>query len=412
MNAMEAPNASHQQRQRDVKVKALYDKARLLWLSPNTDQDLDEVERNLRQIWFDKDDTAEEEDGESSRKRRKKEVDPCSITGQAGSRLALWFLQSGRVSQADAILQQLQYECRLSSHVLDGGDDKTTNNNQSQKMRINTNVPCRIYDHFLSDGDLQQLLSVFGDIDATYWTDHNYSVEPPSPYFSYLIPLKDVKSFGYLGSLIQRLQTCLVEWQPLLRSCSQVEMWVHNRPAATGHQLHFDTDNEGREGAVRHPLVTCVLYLSEDRGGPTLVTNQRKSSRYPADQGWLSQSVVGRMTAIDGRVLHCVVPGKATITTAPQQRRVTLMLAFWRRIHVRREPGVGAARAFPSSVDDESCTWANRLRDPTVASTSPEEDHPTSVDPEPLNHVFETVRGEPWPVSSGLPSYDCVFQGI
>ena len=32
------------------------------------------------------------------------------------------------------------------------------------------------------------LQSVFLDPQASYWTDHNYTVEPPSPYFSYLIP--------------------------------------------------------------------------------------------------------------------------------------------------------------------------------------------------------------------------------
>ena len=85
------------------------------------------------------------------------------------------------------------------------------------------------------------------------------------------------------------------------------------------------------------------------------------------------------------------------------------MLAFWRRIKVRDETTPGAARKFPSDRD-----WARRLKDPTLKSTPPTDWSPTKdkVDPEPLDYVFETLRGDPWPISSGLPSYDCVFQGI
>ena len=402
--------------------KALYDRARSLWLSPIVEKDLDEVETILRTIWSDRGSIEQREDRGNDvdvyrdHKRSKKGVDSCSMVGQAGCRLALWLIQSNRVSEADEILKQLSFACRLSSRVLMGQANEKQSANVVTRKDTLVDIPCRVYDRFLSDADLKQLMSVFGDIRSSYWTDHNYSVEPPSPYFSYLIPCKDLENFGFLGSLITRLKTCLMEWQPLLRSCSQVEMWAHNRPAATGHQLHFDTDNEGCESNVRHPLMTCILYLT-DVGGPSLVTNQRKSSRYPADKGWLSDSVVGRMTALDGRVLHCVVPGRPTY---PQTRRVTLMLAFWRRIKVRggddgdddsSAATVGAARKFPRNSNRD---WARRLRDPTLVSTSQADWSATQdkVKPEPLDHVFENLIGEPWPISSGLPSYDCVFQGI
>uniref|UniRef100_A0A7S3L552 Uncharacterized protein n=1 Tax=Amphora coffeiformis TaxID=265554 RepID=A0A7S3L552_9STRA len=401
--------------EREQQHKALYDKARSLWLSPSTEKDLDEVETILRTIWASRssieqhDDEVEGPHPPPPTKRSKKEFDSCSVMGQTGSRLALWLIQSNRVSEADEILQQLSFQCRLSSRVLRSEVNEKQSTSSTVKKGMPRDIPCRVYDRFLSDADLNHLLSVFGDIESSYWMDHNYSVEPPSPYFSYLIPLKALDNFGFLGSLITRLKTCLMEWQPLLRSCSQVEMWAHNRPAATGHQLHFDTDNEGYDSTVRHPLMTCILYLTEV-GGPSLVTNQRKSSRYPADKGWLSHSAVGRMTALDGRVLHCVLPGQATTN---QTRRITLMLAFWRRIKVRgddKESTAGAARKFPTDNRD----WARRLREPTLASTPPTDWSPTQdkADPEPLDHVFENLSGEPWPISSGLPSYDCVFQGI
>lgn len=466
MEATKEPTAEATQRQQQTVDKddeigqqnerqqqLLYEKARSMWLSGTH---LDEVERILYNLWNNGKGLEEVEcnDSEGRPQKRLKNVNnsnntttttttnldpkeknkkPCSTDvlqqSQVGPRLALWLIQSGRVSEADKILQQLSYECRLSSRILlVGKDDGNGNNDEHRKTNSGSRFlaqqqqqqqpPCHVYDRFLSDADLAKLRSVFGDIDSTYWTDHDYSVEPPSPYYSFLIPLSsrrkeaEPENFGFLGSLIERLRDCLLDWQPLIKTCTHCEMWAHNRPSATGHQMHFDTDNEGicdsDCSAVRHPLVTCILYLT-DVGGPSLVTNQRKASRHAADKGWLSHAKVGRMMAMDGRVLHCVVPGKAT--TDPQ-RRVTLMLAFWRRIKMRGQdetkPG-GAARKFPVNRP-----WAKALRDPSVVST-PQADwdkHKDRLHPQPLDHVFENLQGKPWPVASGLPSYDCVFQGI
>lgn len=393
--------------------------ARSLWLSPpqgTTAEDLNQVETILLSLWLGDDgnnkikqqvegkETAITIKGSNSNKRAKTRIDPCTIKGKAGSRLALWLIQSGRAEQADKILKQLYFECRLSSRLLSG--EATKDPAYASKSNGPSDPPCRVYNHFLSEKDIQQLMSVFGNISSTYWTDHAYSVEPASPYFSYMIPLRQLDSFGFLGSLIGRLRDELVGWQPLLRTCSAVELWAHNRPCATGHQLHFDTDNEGSgESAVRHPLITCILYLT-NVGGPTVVTNQRKASRYPADKGWISHAAVGRMTALDGRILHGVVPGRSTLD---HQRRVSLMLAFWRRIKVRDEPTPGAARKFP--VDRP---WAQTLREPALSSTAPEgwSSAENRAEPELLDYVFEDLNGKPWQTASGLPDYNCIFQGI
>jgi hypothetical protein len=372
-------------------------KARSMWLSPTSEADLEQVEAILKKMWYDRDAIGEDPMPE---KKARRQVDACSTKGQAGTRLAFWLIQSNRVSEGDEILRSLSFECRLSSRILMGkrmSQQKGTNNSF-------VDLPCRVYDRFLSPSDVEQLWSVFGDVESSYWTDHNYSVEPPSPYFSYLLPLKGLDNFGFLGSLIARLRDCLQDWQPLLKTCSHCEMWAHNRPSATGHQLHFDTDNEGRDSNVRHPVATAIVYLT-DAGGPTLITNQRKTSRYPADKGWLCNPVVGRITALDGRVLHCVVPGQPVTDS---KRRVTVMLAFWRRIKVRDETSPGAARRFPDEPP-----WAQILKGSSISSQVPSWDRSKDcVDPEPLDHVFETLRGEPWSATAGLPSYDCVFQGI
>ncbi|GFH10320.1 uncharacterized protein HaLaN_05611, partial [Haematococcus lacustris] len=44
---------------------------------------------------------------------------------------------------------------------------------------------------------------------------------------------------------------------PTARSARWAEWWCHCRPHTAGHQLHFDSaneGNEGRQGAVSNPL--------------------------------------------------------------------------------------------------------------------------------------------------------------
>lgn len=103
----------------------------------------------------------------------------------------------------------------------------------------------------------------------------------------------------------------------------------------TGHQLHYDSDDEG-QGGIRNPIFTSVLYLNPNTssssidtqsgtggssgdslcgsseqsfiGGPTLVTDQVLGGGL-ATKGWLSYPAVNRFTMFDGRYLHgeCMV---------------------------------------------------------------------------------------------------------
>jgi hypothetical protein len=258
----------------------------------------------------------------------------------------------------------------------------------------------------LSPKEIDCLSSVFLDPNSSYWTSHGYQVEPPSPYFSYLIHLDSVEKFGCLGQLVRRLQSFLAEtWKLALRQAVACELWAHNRPHATGHQFHFDSDNEGIDGVIRNPICSCILYLSEESvGGPSVITNQRLASHSPADKGWASQPRKGRLVAFDGKVLHGVVPGKG-VPSATSRRRATVMLAFWRRIRVRDEKGFGAARPFPTQE-----SWAQQL----CWTTAEEKRKPTPVPVRPITlpRVYETVGGKAWTRSMGFPDYEQVFQGL
>lgn len=88
-----------------------------------------------------------------------------------------------------------------------------------------------------------------------------------------------------------------------------------------GHQLHFDSDDEG-QGGVRHPIITAIVYLSNNVtaapltspsspqppaqawvGGPTLMTDQVLGGPL-ATQGWLAYPETNRAVFFDGRYLH------------------------------------------------------------------------------------------------------------
>ena len=117
---------------------------------------------------------------------------------------------------------------------------------------------------------------------------------------------------------------------------SAVPTWttLSRDPSPPGHQLHFDSDDEG-VGGVRNPIISSVVYLSSSSpsgsssaaasgavatehggsvygaviGGPTLVTDQRLCGEL-ATKGWLAYPAINRVTMFDGRVLH----GKACLS--------------------------------------------------------------------------------------------------
>ena len=50
----------------------------------------------------------------------------------------------------------------------------------------------------------------------------------------------------------------------------------------SGHQLHFDSDETRTQAGQppSHPLVSCILYITDEVGGPTLVTDQVEGQTY------------------------------------------------------------------------------------------------------------------------------------
>lgn len=200
-------------------------------------------------------------------------------------------------------------------------------------------------------------------------------------------------------------------------------MYQHNRPHASGHQMHFDSDDEGKDG-IRNPIISTILYVSSNKeegeisGGPSLVTTQRLRDNFLAERGYLSFPKEKRMVAFDGKVLHGVVPGKG-VSPVPvmngnvedcSRRRVTLMLAFWRKIQIRDENGPGSARPFP--IGDDNVSWAKQLVEEPTSHDGNSETSPVETSPVEIDCVYETLDGDPWTKRMGMPEYDQVFQGF
>jgi len=399
-------------------------KAREIWLHSTTQSDLDEVERLYRWALSSKkniepvSDINYASDSEPPQKKAKK--GQCGLDRSdyisASEKFALLLCQSGRCKKAKKGLASIGFTCRLAKRVLDYPEESKASSQTDLKRQ---KAPCTIVDNFLTQAELERLQSVFESTTASYWTSHNYAVEPPSPYFSYVLSLDQIETdrFGFVGRLIQKVLHCplLTAKFPQLPNTRYIEMWAHNRPHASGHQLHFDSDDEGR-GGVRNPIISTILYIAdgdadEIAGGPSMVTNQKLSDEKLASKGWMSLPRPCRLVAFDGRYLHGVVPGKGT----KHGRRVTLMFAFWDDIKIRRGLGQGSARPFPKNVLPP---WASKLTEPMNTNTdaAKADDHNQyknckTTEPIELDRVYETLEGKAWNKRE-MPAYDEVFQGF
>lgn len=226
-----------------------------------------------------------------------------------------------------------------------------------------------VYDNVLPPPLLQALETAFAP-DSSFWTSHDYSNgsssgKPPSPYFSYIVPLteqeQNIKSNSVLMQILRILQHHVGTSYSNVNKNNSVaaEWWCHCRPHSSGHQLHFDSDDEGR-GGVRNPIASSVLSLTQKSiGGETLVTSQSTNdTTLCSENGWLCEGKVNRLVAFKGDLLHGVVPGSGVDESHFEGRRITFMVAFWETIRIQDEEGPGAARPV-SRVENQE--WAKPL---------------------------------------------------
>ena len=288
----------------------------------------------------------------------------------------------------DTTLTSLNYKYRLSSQVLDYPlPSSPTPLSLSPLYKSNV----RAFDDALSISSFEHLKSTFS-IDSSYWSSHNYNDgsspdATPSPYFSYVVDVAelDETTDATLLAIKELFCKCSRDVTSAIAGASQIEFWAHKRPHSSGHQFHFDSDNEGCGGEEpKHPIASAVLYLTgEQVGGPTLVTPQRPNSRKCASEGWLVFPKTNRLSCFDGSVLHGVVPGKGV---AAGGLRITLMFAFWKEdIRVRVNEGGKFCAAMKWPPPDLPTKKSSAESESESESTS------TEALPIQINQIFQDI---------------------
>jgi hypothetical protein len=231
-------------------------------------------------------------------------------------------------------------------------------------------IPVRAFDGALPLTLLARLRRVFAP-DSAFWDEHGYH-EEGCGFFSYAHdltrfperfydhdgfrgPMRGVSESGgkpssLMDVVIARVRAVVSRAFPAAAEATAAEWWAHSRPHASGHQMHFDSDDEGAPVAstqsnanrrtIRHPICSAVVFVTGGVGGPTLVTDQRDDAKRLARNGWLVAPVAGRVAVFDGECLHGVMPGRGLVSKRVSRdvfepRRVTLMIAFWRDVEIR-----------------------------------------------------------------------------
>eukprot|EP00758_Cryptobia_borreli_P017400 Tbor_TRINITY_DN6188_c1_g1::TRINITY_DN6188_c1_g1_i1::g.22240::m.22240 len=369
-----------------------------------------------------------------------------------------------RDEEANKMMREIGMVARLSNEVLRYTSSLCPSNKHGdeQSSQISSeSFPGHISDNLIPKFIFEILFDTFGSINAHYWKYHQYSVEPPSPFVSYLIPLceNNVNEYGAIGYLANCVYETAVREQhrfqeiveesgffnitkndskrrgktnfqsaaKSVKGAKYAEIWVHNRNHPTGHQMHFDSDNEGREG-IRNPTIGSIFYLSGDScGGPTLLTGQRLGDTQLTDDGWLVWPKENRLLLFDGTRLHGVVPGRGI----SEGRRVTVMCALWHDIELRRSSTPGAARPFPTKTSvagtgQKLPEWAEKATTAIPPNFRIDEEHKTNKSntkqspskgaSQRLRCLWETTAvgktGQAWPKGAPIPPYSSVFQGF
>ena len=318
----------------------------------------------------------------------------------ANVELGVLLCQEGRDAEAAALLTAMGFRYRLARGVLryprelagvavqttkrkkrderDGASLLLDENEDKKKPTPNdSRVPVRAFDGAVPPGTLARLRRVFAP-DSAFWEEHGYH-EDGCGFFSYAHDLtesperfssprsqdapQDAPPRSLMDLVISRVRAVAARAFPAAASATAAEWWAHSRPHASGHQMHFDSDDEGLPGFcpgsrlhdaprfIRHPICSAVVFVTGGIGGPTLVTDQRDDAKRLARNGWLVAPVAGRVAVFDGECLHGVVPGRGVAArntagvrntdgrlsrfASTEPRRVTLMVAFWKDVEIR-----------------------------------------------------------------------------
>jgi hypothetical protein len=220
----------------------------------------------------------------------------------ADAELALLLCQEGRDDDARAILARRGFRYRLSREVLryDREEDEEDEKDDVAEAIATHSKHVRVFDDAVPVAMLRRLREAFRP-SSSFWREHAYG-RSDCGFFSYvheLPPIGDGTTepppLNVMDVVVRHAWRIARLAFPACATATRAEWWAHARPHACGHQMHFDSDDEGarasrggKNDAIRHPICSVVIFVNGRSGGPTLVTDQTPSSRRLARRGWLA----------------------------------------------------------------------------------------------------------------------------
>ena len=173
--------------------------------------------------------------------------------------------------------------------------------------------------------------------------------------------------------------------------------------------MHFDSDETSIEDGnpPTHPLVSAIVFLDGDVGGPTLITDQTLRGGL-ASQGWLMHPRSNRLVAFDAKYLHGVIPGRGH--KSAEKRRLSFMVGFWDKISAKSR---GAGKSGPGQtvpMGEKNLEWVKEISfKPDDESASAPICSRTNAAPcTYVRPVWEPVQAE----ALSSPTYEQCYQGF
>ena len=167
--------------------------------------------------------------------------------------LALLLLQEGQRDAAESILQSEGFrytfaDCVVQYVVPTRPSATTVGAKHVSTTTAEANKCVRVYSPALPRPILEKLQTVFA-VTSPFWKEHRYLTttrggEKKCGYFSYAHART-----SHPSNLIEQVANHVFKLYskdfPSLSECKFVEWWAHCRPHSDGHQMHFDSADEG-----------------------------------------------------------------------------------------------------------------------------------------------------------------------
>ena len=274
--------------------------------------------------------------------------------------------QVKRLNEAKDLARSMGYTHILPHAVFENTSSGATAVAKASSLRIMLQR-VSVYDNAFPPCMLSFLERSFSP-SSPFWRCHGYN-SPTTGFFSYQHQLSSSGGNSLMAKMVHHAWRIGCQNLPALSKARYGEWWAHNRYHSNGHRLHYDyVVNEVSPSTPRHPISTCIIYLTDNCGGSTFVTDQTIASEF-AHSAYLVKPVVNRMACFDGRLLHSVVPASG-LPSGPTDRRVTIMIAFY-----KEDPGapnyddlegnISSRAVVESAAHHSTCLdWVPHFRKP------------------------------------------------